>query len=97
MDGRQRSGRADLEVFDFHRLQSVLAAQQAHLGMQQNFDAWVRLDLIDEVPRRGGAELLLADYQADLRHPLSERDGTNMDARRNLHIATRAWRVLDGA
>jgi hypothetical protein len=41
--------------------------------------------------------LLLADYQADLRHPLSERDGTNMDARRNLHIATRAWRVLDGA
>ncbi|MDQ1691547.1 MAG: hypothetical protein QOD87_1655 [Pseudonocardiales bacterium] len=65
--------------------------------MQQNFDAWVRLDLIDDVPRHGGAELVLADDQADLRHPLSEKDVTNMDTRRNLHIATRAWRVLDGA
>jgi hypothetical protein len=41
--------------------------------------------------------LVLADGQADLRHPLSEKDVTNMDTRRNLHIATRAWRVLDGA
>jgi hypothetical protein len=41
--------------------------------------------------------LVLADDQADFRHPLSEKDGTNADTRLNLHIATRAWRVLDGA
>ena len=59
--------RAGLAVLDQHGLQRLIPEQFPYLRAQQDFHVRDPLDLVDQVPRHGLGQVLLADDQGQLR------------------------------